>query len=89
MANTYRDRIDQRYEHDEAGFQHAMESLYIGVTGDTGFRTLNAVEQAQDAIAKVLAYYGATPAPALKGEHDIEALLRHHLDPTGIAYRQV
>lgn len=89
MANTYRDRIDQRYEHDEASFQHAMESLYIGVTGDTGFRTLNAVEQAQDAIAKVLAYYGATPAPALKGEHDIEALLRHHLDPTGIAYRQV
>lgn len=89
MANTYRDQIDERYQHDEAGFQHAMESLYMGVTGDTGFRTLNAVEQAQGAIAKVLAYYGAKPAPALKGEHDIEALLRHHLDPTGIAYRQV
>ncbi|MGN0072699.1 MAG: hypothetical protein ACI36W_02735, partial [Coriobacteriales bacterium] len=65
------------------------ESLYMGVTGDAGFRTLNAVEQAQGAIAKVLAYYGAKPAPALKGEYDIEALLRHHLDPTGIAYRQV
>ncbi|MGN0072700.1 MAG: hypothetical protein ACI36W_02740, partial [Coriobacteriales bacterium] len=25
-----------------AGFQHAMESLYMGVTGDAGFRTLNA-----------------------------------------------
>ena len=86
----FEEQIRQRRTYDYADVASAVDEITSSVTGHRAPRALNADEQIEDALARVLAYYGAKPAGNMRNQYaNIEDMLTEQLSGTGVMFRQV
>ena len=85
----FESQIHERRRYDEQRMDRAMRDLSAAVTGRRDIPADDARRLAADAVATVLAYYGAKPVDPPKNVTELHDIVDAQVRSTGIRYRMV